>query len=429
MGLEYYKNSLNTISRQQPKEFYEDLQQAFVNKMWENTSATIEIEEQSEIGSKVYNKIEVWMNKVLGQTTTFAKNGEDYRQIIFKDIFAKKVRGLYYKFNNNYWLADFINPSQGLVNAITIRRCNNFLKIIDPDNGNIVSMPCTVDYDMTSPTILINSTLLTPNNHAIIYVQANELTLRLFTLNKRFILNGRPFKLFAFQNALNETEDKEPTLLYLDLYLDEKHEKDNLFTQVAFNGEYNYEIKVESNEIILPENSKGKINIDVLLNGNEVERELEWYSENPDIITFYSNGTYEVFGNDNEKTLVKVNIKGNSRVFQNIEVKIDKMDNVEPILVYEPYITKIRQCQSVEFGVNLNYKQQIIKPNIIKVGLDENYSTVFNKYLIVKILENKINISCLKCGAKVPIYIYAENSELNIHKEDVFNIDCISLMG
>ena len=57
------------------------------------------------------------------------KNGEDYRQLIFRDIQHHIQRGIYFKFEDNWWISDFTNPSQGLVADVNVRRCNNALRI------------------------------------------------------------------------------------------------------------------------------------------------------------------------------------------------------------------------------------------------------------------------------------------------------------
>ena len=67
-------------------------------------------------------------------------------------------------------------------------------------------------------------------------VQGNVNTLRLFKTNTRYVLGGRPFKLYGYQNALNlNLTTNYDTLLYLDLYLDELHDGDDLVNGVAYN--------------------------------------------------------------------------------------------------------------------------------------------------------------------------------------------------
>lgn len=430
MPLKFYKSSKNSGMRQQPNDYYRDLQQAFIDGQWENTSTIYTVEEQDGFGLATYHEVEVWMNKVIGQTTTFAKNGEDYRQLLFRDINKENVRGLYYRFENDYWVTDFTNVSQGLAKSITVRRCNNVLRIVDPQNGSIFSIPCVVDYDMTSPTMLINSNILTPNNHAIIYVQANEDTRRLFTLNKRFILNGRVFKLLAYQNALNRGLDEQvPTILYLDLYLDEIHANDNLETQVAYNGEYIYELSVESNTLKLTKGTIGTIDTIVTLNNEEVNRELVFESANPEIVTFYQNGKFEVFGNVGDTVELIVYLKGNENVKQVITVNVVESVTPTAVLSFDPEIAVIRQYQTMTTKVNINYGEQDIVPTNVTASLSGVFNILSNDYLTLSVENNEITIQCKKFGSTQTIFVKAISIDPVIEAEAEFNVECNSLMG
>lgn len=112
---------------------------------------------------------------------------------------------------------------------------------MDYENNTVFSVPCVVDYNMQAPNAHISSYVITPNNHAVVMVQGNVNTIRLFKLNTRYILNGRPFKLFAYQNAINPNLGVDyDTLLYLDLYLDEEHSGDDIENQLADNENIDY---------------------------------------------------------------------------------------------------------------------------------------------------------------------------------------------
>lgn len=430
MPLKYYKNSLNNQMTQQPNDFYHDLQQAFIDDQWDNTSALRIIEEQDDFGLDTYHNIEVWLNKVIGQTTTFAKNGEDYRQVLFKDINKKNVRGLYYRFEDDYWIVDFVNPAQGLSNSITLRRCNNALRIVDPENGSVFAIPCVVDYDMTSPTMLINTNVLTPNNHAIVYVQANSDTMRLFTYNKRFFLNGRVFKLLAYQNALNrDLNNQEPTVLYLDLYFDELHANDNLETQVAYNGDYVYDLTIESNASELQIGSTGYFNATITLNGVQVNREIEWMSSNPDIVTFYKDGKYEVFGNVGDTVTLTATLNGNSSITKSLNVTVVDNPATTPYVTFNPDFDNIRQFENLITQIEVEYNGVNYIPSLIEVSLSETENIMANEYLSIALTNNTLSIECLDYGSVQPIYIKILNETPLFETTTVLNIECLSVFG
>lgn len=240
MAFSFFENAINSGAQQMPNEMYRDLEQEFINMQFCNTSAKTTVQEQDGIGIDTYHDIEVWIDSTVADTTTGLKDSNDFNKLFFRDINHEVVRGLMYKFDNNYWIVNNFSKYSGLAQQCGIRRCNNRLKIVDPINGELQVIPCCVDYDMTSPSAQTSRYIITPNNHATVIVQGNDLTLRLFKTNTRYILSGRPFKLLAYQNAVEYSEEEQQTtLLYLDLYLDEIHDGDDLENGIADNGEFN----------------------------------------------------------------------------------------------------------------------------------------------------------------------------------------------
>ena len=175
MSLHFFSNMVNnsTINSMPPK-LYEDLQQEFINLEWDNTAVIENVQEQKSIGSDEYNEIEVWVDATIADTTTGLKDTYDFLKFIFKDINHSVKRGLMYKFDNNYWIVHSYTPYDGLVQSCGVRRCNNFLRIIDPLNGALIKIPCIIDYDMSSPSAQTSRYIITPNNHAVVMVQGND---------------------------------------------------------------------------------------------------------------------------------------------------------------------------------------------------------------------------------------------------------------
>ena len=237
MAFNYFENAMNSGVQPLPDEMYRDQQQQFVNLMWDNTSALITIKEQSEIGSAEYNDIEVWIDSTVGDITTGLNDTRDFNSIICQDITHTVPRGLMYFFDNTYWIVHAYTAYNSVVQDCGIRRCNNALRMIDPKDGSIFSIPCCVDYDMSAPSLQVSRYINTPNNHAVVIVQGNSDTIRLFKTNTRFLLSGRPFKLLGYQNAVEyDLSNTTDTLLYLDLFLDEIHAGDNFELGVADNS-------------------------------------------------------------------------------------------------------------------------------------------------------------------------------------------------
>lgn len=228
-----------------PNDYYRDLTQEYICAQWYNTSAKTpenggELLEQNEIGSNEYSCVQAWVAPTVATTSTGQKDTIDFLQLIFKDIDHFVVRGLYYKFDGNVWIVHDSGKFDGLPRGVGVRRCNNVMRIKDEVNDVIFSAPCVVDYDMQSPSAQVSTPIITPNNHAVVMVQGNEDVYRLFKLNTRYILGGRPFKLLSYQNAINAYGDSKPTLLTLELYLDETHAGDDIANQLADNSSADY---------------------------------------------------------------------------------------------------------------------------------------------------------------------------------------------
>ena len=425
--LSFYLNSVDSGVSEQPNEFYRGLQQAFINAQWDNTTALITVQEQDGFGLDTYHDIEVWINKVIGITSTFMKNGEDFRQLLFREIDRKCYRGLYYIFENCYWLADFTNPSQGLSTDITVRRCNNVLKIVDPDNGSIFSIPCTVDYDLTSPTILVNSYILTPNSHAIVYVQGNKDTLRLFTLNKRFMFNGRPFKLYAYQDTLNQVYNEEtPPILYMDLYLDELHAQDDRENNVAYNGDFNYTITINADDMNLLHGATGRLDATVALNGEEVARNVVWRTSDENVVTINEDGIYEVVGESGASAEISATLDGNALITSQITISVVNVVDIRPVITLNPFFNKIRQYETIETEVEIEYNGQNYIPDSVSATLADNA----DDYLSVEVIDNIIRFTCENFASQPQgVDIHATNSEGNLDITTHFSINCVNMFG
>lgn len=70
MALDFFMNGINTDMITNPDTQHRELQQAFQNEQWENTTARYEIEEETMIGSFEFKKIEAWIGHVVGMTST-----------------------------------------------------------------------------------------------------------------------------------------------------------------------------------------------------------------------------------------------------------------------------------------------------------------------------------------------------------------------
>ena len=426
MPIEY-----STIGGATPNDYYRDLAQSFINQSWTNNAAKTpenggEIKEQDGIGSNEYKIIDAWVKTTVGDVTTGMRDSGDFLKIYFRDIDHVGVRGLYYQFYNSWWICNEFGHFSGIAQDCGLRRCNNVLKIVDPENGSVFSAPCVVDYDMSSPSVQVSRYILTPNNHATVMVQGNVNTLRLFKTNTRYVLSGRPFKLYGYQNALNLnlTTDYD-TLLYLDLYLDEIHDGDDLVNGVAYNGDYNYKAKINSTDMTLSAGSTGALTVDVVLNGKEVDRPVVWKTSDCKVVTINQNGNYAVVGEVGQSADITVMLSGNEAVTDSIKITVGEQV-VEPEIYLDPAFNKIREYQTIEFKVKVSVGGKEIEPDTVGVGLENNG----NEYLGITQTTSGWEITCYK-RSSTPITMLVDVVSLshNISKTVKFDIQAVSMMG
>lgn len=217
-----------------PNEYYREHMQELINSQWDNTTRLYTVQEEYPYASLSFRNVEVHMTHALDKSTN-KKQGDDFRELIFKDIDYNVRLGNYYKFDNANWIAVNLDEANLTTKNIIIRRCNNILKWKKLD-GTICSYPCILNYDVTSNNPLIDNNIITPNNKIGITVQANTNTLSL-KVNKRFLFGGRPFKIIGYNNYMIDTISGSQSIMYIEVQLDEISPYDDFVNGIAYNLE------------------------------------------------------------------------------------------------------------------------------------------------------------------------------------------------
>lgn len=431
MSLPYFENALSGGYLQTPNDYFRDLQQAAIDNLFDCTSARYTVQEQDAIGASTYHDIDVWLDYIVGTTSSGVKQGADFTQIMFRDIEHPVFQGLYYIFDDNYHISYFYNRYDGLEKALAVRRCNNAMRIVDPENGSIFSIPCVIDYDMTSPSQQVSSYIITPNNHAVVMVQGNKDTLRLFKLNTRYIFNGRPFKLLAYQNALlQDLSNQNPTLLYLDLYLDEIHDKDDIENGLAYNGEYIYNIQIDADNMELSNGVKGNLSATITLNGEEVKRNVLWASSNEDAVLINVAGGYTIIGSSGSSATITATLDGNPNVSSTIIIQVVDSQVVKPLILINPAFNKIRQFESIDFSIEVMYGSTLLVPQNITLSLSETGQVLSNQYLTITQSGSQYIITANTVATTPQIlYVSAQNVSPDFQITTQFTLNVVSMLG
>ena len=302
------------------------------------------------------------------------------------------------------------------------------MRIRDPLNGGVFEIPCVVDYDMTSPSAQVSRYIITPNNHAVVKVQGNKDTLRLFKLNTRYMFGGRPFKLYAYQNVLNYDATHElPTYLELDLYLDELHDGDDVEAGVAYNGDYDYSLQINAGDMHVTPDSSGQFYTTVMFNGAEVSRHVLWTVDNPRVIDVKTDGSYEAYGQVGDEAVVTATLEGNPDVTDSITIAIEAAQQATPHIVLLDKFAKIRQNESIAFTVGVEYGgklyDDVADVEIELLGNSNKYIAVDGAYTATCIKVKKNGYVEMRVSAKI-----ASMPDLAIEPV-VFPIKTVSMFG
>lgn len=418
-----------------PNDYYNELAQAFINESWSNTAAKTpenggEILEQVAIGEDKFCCVEAWVKAAVGDVTSGLRDSRDFLRMYFRDINHKSVRGQYYQMDGNFWIVNDYSHFNGIAQEVGIRRCNNVMRIRDPLNGGIFEIPCVVDYDMASPSAQVSRYIITPNNHATIKVQGNKDTLRLFKLNTRHMLGGRPFKLYAYQNALNyDAVHETPTYLELDLYLDELHDGDDVEAGIAYNGDYDYKLQINAGDMHITPDSTGQFYTTVMFNGAEVSRHVLWTVSNPRIIDVKADGSYIVYGRVGDEAVITATLEGNPDVTDSITINIEDVPQATPHIVLLDKFSKIRQNEAISFTVGVEYGGELYSDltdvAVEMIGTGDKYITISGNgaYTATCTKVKKTGVVEMQVSAKI-----ATLPDLDIEPV-VFPIKTVSMFG
>jgi hypothetical protein len=197
--------------------------QEYVNTQFYNAPDAFVIQEEYPAASGSYINIDVRINRGIS-TYTGAKLGDDFKNIMFKDLAHATAVGVKYLFDNNYWLVINSEIIKNFAAGCTIRRCNNVLRWKD-NNGVLYSEPCVIDYEISRPRdeMRINNPVM-PAGYMKIYAQLNNKTKKIRG-NQRFLFgpveNRICMKVFGdgVRNFLNQQtlDDSSPSLLELQV--------------------------------------------------------------------------------------------------------------------------------------------------------------------------------------------------------------------
>ena len=141
---------------------------------------------------------------------------------------------------------------------------------------------------------------------------------------------------------------------------------------MADNGKYEYSLNISEN-IQAVKGATGKINTAVLLNGNEVNRDIVWDFDNT-VINIADDGSYTIVGDVGDKTTITAYRKGNPDV--NAQCAVDVVETLADVwsIDIEPEISIIKQYESIDVTYAL-YRNNVKQDNVT-VGINVNSDNI-----------------------------------------------------
>jgi len=243
MAFNVYTAYLNAIAKE-PVDDWRELNQEMINDTWLDTSTVATVQGQTTVGGITFANESVQISSVINPST--GENfGDEFRKIVYKNYTTTdKWLGKYYKFDNITWLITNTDTKIGALNTAILRKCNNWLKWIDP-NGVLNSWECVFKRSITNTNLNEGSEGVPQiNADTLIQVQKNSKTTAI-PYNQRFIFDGHAFQIKQINNHISDT--------YMELYLFEAQVQpnDDLVNNIA---DGSGEISPTTNENkILPE--------------------------------------------------------------------------------------------------------------------------------------------------------------------------------
>lgn len=231
--LTFFSNYLNNVA-QTPNQEWRSTQQSIIEEMFDNSTIVCDdvFEEGYPFDFEFVSNPPCWVGTVLDVETGLNKDSDNYRTLYFKDIKHDAPRGRYYKWRDNYWLVYETTTDLATISTCNIRRCNNWLKWLN-DKGEVIQYPCVIDDIITSTNAQVAKTITQSNSHIDVIVQCNKDT-RTLRKNTRIMFNGEVYKLYAINNFTNhDFIGDNPSMLYLDFYLDMVTPTDNVQENLA----------------------------------------------------------------------------------------------------------------------------------------------------------------------------------------------------
>lgn len=372
--------------------------QAQLNQLFYDAPDTYVIQEETPLASGTFVNADVRINIAINSQTG-TNLGDDFKNIIFKDLQHSTGLGYKYFFDNNYWLVINSEIYKNFAASCTVRRCNNTLRWID-ENGVYYTEPCIVDYDLASPKDYNRVEPVKPDGTITVYSQFNVQTKKIKP-NMRFLF-GNPdlwigYKIYGngIQNYLNyQTLDNTsaPLLMFKMNANFEGQENDDLVLGIANANQFIYDLSVVPSSISGNVGETFEIIPTLNLNGIPVARDMSYISSGSqatltdNIVSLVSSGSCNISVSMTDNPLVTEDIPVviSTTPIDNYEIRVTpNLDYIfdGDIQVYSVYLyyNGVQQSDAFVFSIANddvpveNYLFTVINDNSFSIGNIDYY--------------------------------------------------------
>ena len=357
MAYTYYNVYQENLAKT-PKTSYHEEMQEFVDDMFYDSSDWYTIEEETSFASGVYSDLDVRINHVVNAST--GKNqGDDWKNIIFKDIDKTIKIGALFQFDNNYWVTVNTGALSNLTSTCTVRRCNNTLRWIDMD-GAKHKIPCVLDYFISENRDYSTggSKVVNPSGLLQVITQLNDNT-NLIVANDRFLF-GNPSNWTAydvngggihnFNNAETETILTEGMLNLTMSVVQDNVEVDDVAEGYANASERSYTLSLDKTSISGIPTDTFQLEAEVFLNEETVSRTVIWVSDTESVatvsdglVTFVSAGA----------ATITASLSGDSTISDTCGVTVNTTPISEYVVGVDPNENYLLEGETETYAVTL----------------------------------------------------------------------------
>lgn len=312
--INYYSGSVGLV--------FIDAFQSLINEQFDITPNAYTIQEESIMASGSFNNVEVRVLTAI-DSETGEKLGDDFKNILFKDLQHATGIGFKYYFDGNYWLTVNSEIIKNFAASATVRRCNNTLRWADQNDIYQIE-PCVIDYKLTFPRNR-NSDPIVAGGIMVLYVQSNPATMQLHE-NQRFLFgNSNQWNCYkvlggGVRNFLNNqtTNNKSSPLIELMLMKNTvNYDTDDVINGIADYNRYAYQLIVSPSPITGMVGDTYQLMPIVTLNNNIISKTVSYSSSGSvatvsgsGLVTLVANGNCMIYAwlNDNQNIISTINV-------------------------------------------------------------------------------------------------------------------------